>query len=79
MRYVATAVGGLVGLGAGFGFYAATGFIMNQGGLFAGFHVRTDTVLLGLAIAATVGIASATFPALRASRTSIAEALRYVG
>jgi putative ABC transport system permease protein len=79
MRYVTTVAGALVGLGAGLGFYAAAGFIMNQGGLFAGFHVRTDTVLLGLAIAAVVGIASATFPALRASRTGIAEALRYTG
>ena len=52
---------------------------MNQSGLLADFRVTYVTVALGLAIAAGVGIVSATLPALRASRMSIAEALRYTG
>ena len=52
---------------------------MNQGGLLSDFSVRNGTLLLGLAIAGLVGLLSAALPALRASRTSIAEALRYVG
>lgn len=79
IRYVVTLLGALVGFTAGAGFYFAAGFIMNQGGLLSDFRVTNTTVFLGLAISALVGILSATFPALRASRTSIAEALRYVG
>jgi ABC-type antimicrobial peptide transport system permease subunit len=41
--------------------------------------VNGSTLLLGFGIAVTVGVLSAAFPALRATRTSIAEALRYVG
>jgi ABC-type antimicrobial peptide transport system permease subunit len=78
-RMVVTFLGGLLGLAAGFGFYIATGYVMNQGGFLADFGVNYGTVALGLGISAGVGIASATLPALRASRMSIAEALRYVG
>ena len=78
-RVVVTLQGGLLGLGAGFGFYTATGYVMNQGGFLADFGVNYGTVALGLAISAGVGIVSATLPALRASRMSIAEALRYTG
>jgi len=79
VRLVVTLLGALVAFGAGFGFYVAVGFIMNQGGFLADFRVTYLTVGLGLAIAVGVGIASATLPALRASRMSIAEALRYTG
>jgi putative ABC transport system permease protein len=78
-RMVVTFLGGLLGLAAGFGFYMATGYVMNQGGFLADFGVNYGTVALGLGISAGVGIASATLPALRASRMSIAEALRYTG
>jgi len=79
LRIVVAALGSLLGLGAGLGFYLAAGFIMNQGGFLADFGVTYGTVLLGFAIAATVGVVSAALPALRASRMSIAEALRYLG
>jgi len=79
IRYATTLLGTLLGFATGFGFYKAVAFIMNQGGLLAGFSVRNETLVLGLGISAVVGILSATFPALRASRTSIADALRYVG
>jgi len=76
---VVTLLGGLLGLAAGFGFYIATSYVMNQGGFLADFGVSYGTVALGLGISAGVGFASATLPALRALRMSIAEALRYTG
>jgi putative ABC transport system permease protein len=79
IRYATTLLGGLSGFGTGYGFYMATAFVMNQGGFLAGFSVRNGTLFLGLGISAMVGILSAAFPALRASRTGIADALRYVG
>jgi putative ABC transport system permease protein len=79
MRMVVTLLGGLVGLAAGYGFYIATGYVMNQGGLLADFAVSYGIVALGLGISAAVGLISALLPALRASRMSIADALRYVG
>jgi putative ABC transport system permease protein len=51
---------------------------VNQGGFLADFGVNYGTVALGLGISAAVGFISAVLPALRASRMSIAEALRYV-
>jgi putative ABC transport system permease protein len=78
-RMVVTLLGGLLGLAAGFGFYIATGYVMNQGGYLADFGVNYGTVALGLGISAGVGLISALLPALRASRMSIADALRYVG
>jgi ABC-type antimicrobial peptide transport system permease subunit len=78
-RIAVTVVGGLAGLAAGFGFYMATGYVMNQSGFLADFGVNYATVALGLGISAVVGLVSALLPSLRASRMSIAEALRYVG
>jgi putative ABC transport system permease protein len=78
-RVAVTVLGGLGGLAAGFGFYLGTGYVMNQGGFLADFGVNYGTAMLGLAIAAAVGLLSALLPALGASRMSIAEALRYVG
>jgi putative ABC transport system permease protein len=78
-RMVVTLLGGLLGLAAGFGFYLATGYVMNQGGFLADFGVSFGTAVLGLGISAGVGVMGALLPALRASRMSIAEALRYVG
>jgi putative ABC transport system permease protein len=78
-RIAATLVGGLAGAAAGFGFYVGTGYVMNQGGFLADFGINYGTVALGLGISATVGLVSALLPSLRASRMSIAEALRYVG
>jgi putative ABC transport system permease protein len=78
-RMAATLLGGLLGWASGFGFYVGTGYVMNQGGLLADFSVNYGTVALGLGISIGVGLISALLPALRASRMSIAEALRYVG
>jgi putative ABC transport system permease protein len=78
-RVVVTLLGGLAGLAAGFGFYLGTGYVMNQGGFLADFGVNYGTAALGLGISAGVGLIGALLPALRASRMSIAEALRYVG
>ncbi len=78
-RYAATSFGGLFGFVAGAAFYTGVGFTMNQGGFLSDFSVSLRTLGLCLAIAAAVGIVSALIPALRASRTSIAEALRHVG
>lgn len=79
VRYLVTLAGAAAGFGAGAGFYFAAGVIMTSGGFFSDFKVTTSTLLLGFGIALAVGILSAAFPALRATRTSIAEALRYVG
>jgi putative ABC transport system permease protein len=79
VRYIVTLLGAGIGFGAGAGFYFVTGLIMNSGGLFADFVVTKGTLILGLGIALLVGLASAVFPALRATRTGIAEAFRYVG
>ena len=78
-RMVVTLLGGLLALAAGYGFYIATGHVMNQGGFLADFGVNYGIVALGLGISAGVGLISALLPALRASRMSIAEGLRYVG
>jgi putative ABC transport system permease protein len=78
-RMVVTLLGGLLGLSAGLGFYIGTGYVMNQGGFLADFGVNYATVALGLGMSAGVGFISALLPALRASRMSIGEALRYVG
>jgi len=51
---------------------------MNSGGLSSDFSVTNTTLILGLGTALLVGILSATLRALRTTRTSIADALRYV-
>jgi len=79
LRYLVTLIGAAAGFAAGAGFYFAAGFVMNSGGLFSDFTVTNGTLILGLGIALLVGVLSATLPALRATRTGIAEALRYVG
>ncbi|MGH9446954.1 MAG: ABC transporter permease [Terriglobia bacterium] len=79
VRYAAAVAGGIIGFAAGTGFYMAVGFITNTGFFLANFQVPALVVLWCLGIAAAVGLVSGIFPALRASRTKIAEALRYVG
>jgi putative ABC transport system permease protein len=79
LRIAAAAAGGLIGFGLGFVFYMGVGFTLNQGGFLSGFNLDFSNLLLCLGIAAAVGIISAAFPALRASRVRIAEALRFVG
>jgi putative ABC transport system permease protein len=79
LRFAASFVGALVGFVALFGFYLAVGFVTNQAGFLSGFAVPLQTVALCLGFAAAIGLVSAALPALRASRTSIADALRFVG
>jgi putative ABC transport system permease protein len=79
VRYLAVLMGAVLGYVVGIGFYMAVGYIVNMGFFFADFKVGLPTVGLCLAIALLVGLVSGLWPALRASRISIAEALRYVG
>lgn len=79
VRYAATVMASIVGLAVGFGFYIAAGFVINLGGFFADFGVNWATLGLCMLIAGGVGLVSSALPALRASRVSIAEALRFVG
>jgi putative ABC transport system permease protein len=79
VRYVAAVLSAVLGLALAMVFYTGVGFVANQGGFLADFRVPMGTVFACLGIAAAVGLVSAMVPALRASRISIAEALRYVG
>ncbi len=79
VRWAAAGTSALAGFVMSFGFYTAVGFVANQGGFLADFRVPLATVWACLGIAAAAGLLSAVFPALRASRVRIAEALRYVG
>jgi putative ABC transport system permease protein len=79
-RYAACVLSAVSGFGIVLVFYDAVGMIANNsGGLLADFGVPFETVGVCLAIAAGVGLLSAAFPALRASRLPIAEALRSMG
>ncbi len=79
-RYAASLLSGLAGCGIVLIFYNAVGMMAdNSGGLLADFGVPFETVAACLVIAAGVGVLSAAIPALRASRLSIAEALRATG
>ena len=71
------AAGGLTGLALTFP--AVQVIKANLGQYFRVFPLTRDTLGLGLAVALAVGLLAATFPAWRASRVSIAEALRKVG
>jgi putative ABC transport system permease protein len=77
--YVATFLGGAFGFAVGMGFYMAVGYVTNSGFFLANLAVPAVVIAGCLGIAAAVGLVSGIFPALRASRVKIAEALRYVG
>jgi ABC-type antimicrobial peptide transport system permease subunit len=79
VRYGAILLSGAIGFVVGMGFYMAVGYIINTGFFLANFKVSFATVGVCLAIAVVVGLVSGLWPALRASRISIAEALRFVG
>lgn len=78
-RYAATLIGALIGFAVGIGFYMGVGTITTSGFFLANLSVPGVVVAGCLGVAVVVGIVSAIFPALRASRVKIAEALRYVG
>ncbi|MGH9395671.1 MAG: ABC transporter permease, partial [Terriglobia bacterium] len=78
-RYAATLVGAFIGFAMGIAFYMGVGGITTSGFFLANLEVPVVVVAGCLGIAIVVGVLSAIFPALRASRVKIAEALRYVG
>jgi putative ABC transport system permease protein len=79
-RYAVSVLSSLAGFGFGLIFYNAVGRMAgNSFGMLADFGVPFETVATCLVVAAGVGVLSAAIPALRASRLSIAEALRATG
>ena len=80
VRYAISLLSAVAGFGIFLIFYNAVGIMAeNSGGLLADFSVPLRTVAVCLLMAAGVGLLSAALPALRASRLSIAEALRSLG
>ena len=65
--------GGLIGCLGAAGVFKLMSF---GGGMFANFAVRGQTILLGLAIATAMGVASGLVPALNAARLRVVDALR---
>jgi putative ABC transport system permease protein len=71
-----TLTGALLGLGAAKVLYKATNF--NAAGFLPGFDVTPQTLLIGLAIALLLMLASGLVPAARAARLPVVAALRNV-
>lgn len=79
VRVASTVIAGVLGFAVALAFYFGVGAVTNTGFFLADLQVSGNTLGLCLLIAALLGFLSAFFPALRASRVSIAEALRFVG
>jgi putative ABC transport system permease protein len=73
---VISLTGALLGLGAAYLIPIVTGF--GEGGFLPGFHVTTGTMLMGVAVALLLTIASGVFPAWQAARLPVVQALRRV-
>jgi putative ABC transport system permease protein len=73
---VISLTGALLGLGAAYLLPIVTGF--GEGGFLPGFHVTTGTMLMGVAVALLLTIASGVFPAWQAARLPVVQALRRV-
>ena len=77
---IEAAVISIVGAGLGLGLAAAlpklTGF--GEGGFLPGFHVTGGTAAIGAGVAVFLTIASGIFPAMRAARLPVVQALRRV-
>jgi putative ABC transport system permease protein len=71
-----TLTGALLGLGAAKVLYKTTNF--NAAGFLPGFDVTPQTLLVGLAIALLLMLASGLVPAVRAARLPVVAALRNV-
>ena len=74
-------VGGLVGLG--FGALVVNGLVgpfieENMGGIFPHFRIPVELAALGLAVAAVLAVVAAIWPAYRASKLKVADAIRTV-
>ena len=68
--------GAFLGLGGAKLLYKATNF--NAAGFLPGFNVTTATLILGVAVAVGLMLASGLVPAVRAARLPIVQALRHV-
>jgi putative ABC transport system permease protein len=73
---VISLTGAALGLGAAVLLPIATGF--GQGGFLPGFHVTVGTMLVGIAVALLLTIASGVFPAWQAAKLPVVQALRRV-
>jgi len=72
-------LGGLVGCGGAKLLYSYLDMQRATGGFLVKLRVQPEALVLGIALAAAIGMVAAVVPALRASRLSIAEAIRHVG
>lgn len=73
---VISLTGAALGLGAAIALPAVTGF--GSGGFLPGFHVTGGTVVVGVAVALLLTVASGLIPALGAARLPVVQALRRV-
>jgi putative ABC transport system permease protein len=74
---VIAVTGAIIGLGGAKLLYKTTHF--SAGGFLPGFDVKTNTLVIGAAIAVVLMIASGLVPAVRAARLPVVSALRQVG
>ncbi len=72
-------LGGLLGCGGAKLLYSYMDLQRASGGFLVKLRVQPEALVLGMGLAAAIGVAAAVLPALRASRLSIAQALRHVG
>ncbi|HAM72999.1 MAG TPA: hypothetical protein DCM86_15275 [Verrucomicrobiales bacterium] len=71
--FLLAGAGGGLGLGVAWGLFSAWD---PTGGVLPNFHLSTPDLALGVGLIAGLGLATGLFPALRASRVNLAEALR---
>ncbi len=72
-------LGGVVGCGGAKLLYSTLDMQKATGGWLVKLRVQPEALVLGMALAAAIGLVAAAVPALRASRLSIAQAIRHVG
>lgn len=72
-------LGGLLGCGGAKLLYSYMDMQQATGGFLVKLRVQPEALVLGMALAAAIGVVAAAVPALRASRLPIAQALRHVG
>jgi putative ABC transport system permease protein len=73
---VIAGTGALIGLGGAKLLYRTTNF--NAGGFLPGFDVTTGTLLMGAGVTLVLMLASGLYPAVRAARLPVIQALRHV-
>jgi len=72
-------LGGLVGCGGAKLLYSTVDMQKATGGWLVKLRVQPEALVLGMALAAAIGLVAAAVPALRASRLPIAQAIRHAG